>query len=1010
MHLRRLAITMLVCTAPLTVGVRAAHRLSRAAILGPVATGGVASAPAPRTAFAQMCASSAESWTAERTRRKFLDFFSSKHNHSFVTSSPVVPHDDPTLLFTNAGMNQFKPIFVGQVASTSPLASLERAANSQKCIRAGGKHNDLDDVGFDTYHHTFFEMLGSWSFGDYFKEEAIAMAFELLTKEYGLDPSRLYATYFEGDEAMGLEPDLEARGLWKHYLPEDHILPGDSKDNFWEMGETGPCGPCSELHYDRIGGRNAASLVNQDDPDVLEIWNLVFMQFNREDAKTLRPLPAKHVDTGMGFERLVSVLQDKPSNYDTDLFLPIFAEIQKLTGAPAYQGRLGEEDPELIDTAYRVVADHIRTLTVAIADGATPNNEGRGYVLRRILRRGLRYGRQKLGAPPGLFAALVPAVVESLAGTFPEIRAKQEAVAAVLAEEEESFSAMLARGIKELNERAAALKAKGGTMIDGDAAFFLYDSMGFPLDLTTLMAAEMELTVDEEGFKVALAAQRTRSAAAGKAARGGADTLSLSTEASKALLDSGVADTDDSDKYEWAAPARHSSLAAILTADGFSEAVDADADAQLGLVLDRTAFYAEAGGQAADCGRLLSDDGETVFKVTHVQAYGGYVLHTGKLLKGSLAKGKPLTCEVSYATRRKTAPNHTLTHLLNAALVNVLGDGVFQKGSLVDEAKLRFDFSHAKALSADELQQVENHVQTAVADALPVHSAVVPLERARAIDGLRAVFGEANPDPVRVVSVGATVEALLGEEASQAAAAASIELCGGTHIANTAEAQAFALVEETAVAKGIRWLTGVTGELATAASSLAETLESAFGTLGLGSDKSEMGAFKSELDGATISAHRKEALRARFAALEKEHAAEAKRRSNELTQRATAAALEAADAAAAAGRRFAVVRLYDGFNPKSAQALLKQFGKQQPRLALLAFAANVDDEKVACFAAVPANLQQQLAANGWVGAALAPCNGRGGGKAASAQGSGSGVAQLPAAIEAAQAFASEALE
>lgn len=370
------------------------------------------------------------SLTNKELRQQFLDFFYSKQ-HEYRHSSSTIPHDDPTLLFANAGMNQFKPIFLGTVDPKTPMAKWKRAVNSQKCIRAGGKHNDLDDVGKDTYHHTFFEMLGSWSFGDYFKEEAIDWAWELLTEVYKIPGDRLYATYFEGDEKQGLECDTDSKNFWLKYLPADRVLPGNAKDNFWEMGETGPCGPCSELHYDRIGGRNAASLVNMDDPDVLEIWNLVFMQFNREADKSLKPLPACHVDTGMGLERLVSVIQDKRSNYDTDMFMPIFKKIQEKTGAREYQGKLGDEDEGGVDMAYRVLADHARTLTIAISDGGRPDNMGRGYVLRRILRRAVRYS-QKLGAKPGDFASLVDVVGEILGEAFPEILKDPETVKEVI--------------------------------------------------------------------------------------------------------------------------------------------------------------------------------------------------------------------------------------------------------------------------------------------------------------------------------------------------------------------------------------------------------------------------------------------------------------------------------------------------------------------------------------------------------------------------------------------------
>lgn len=427
-----------------------------------------------------------------------------------------MPLSDPTLLFTNAGMNQFKAIFLGTVDRDSDFAKLKRAANSQKCIRAGGKHNDLDDVGKDSYHHTFFEMLGNWSFGDYFKEEAIQLSWQLLTKVYGLQPDRLYVTYFEGKADAGLDPDTEARDFWlAQGVPEDHILTGDMKDNFWEMGDQGPCGPCSEIHYDRIGGRNASHLVNQDDPNVIEIWNNVFIQYNREPDKSLKSLPNKHVDTGMGFERLVSILQNKPSNYDTDVFTPLFARIQEITGAREYQGKFGEEDADGVDTAYRVVADHVRLLTFAISDGGVPNNVGRGYVVRRVLRRGARYARKYFNTEIGsFFSKLVPTLVEQMGDMFPEIKKKQDEVKEILDEEEVSFAKTLDRGESMFEKYAQNCKSSGTKTLAGADVWRLYDTYGFPVDLTRLMCDERGLEIIDKD--VAEAQEKAREASKGE--------------------------------------------------------------------------------------------------------------------------------------------------------------------------------------------------------------------------------------------------------------------------------------------------------------------------------------------------------------------------------------------------------------------------------------------------------------------------------------------------------------
>mgnify|MGYP004707593831 FL=1 len=485
-------------------------------------------------------------WNAKVVRQTFLDFFVKNKGHNFVSSSSVIPYEDPTLLFANAGMNQYKPIFLGTVAPNSPFAGLNRAANSQKCIRAGGKHNDLEDVGKDSYHHTFFEMLGNWSFGDYFKTEACALAWELLTEVYGLQKDRLYVTYFGGEPSANLEPDLEAKQIWLDLgIAEDHILAGSYADNFWEMGDQGPCGPCSEIHYDRIGGRNAASLVNMDDPNVLEIWNLVFIQYNRESSSKLVPLPAKHIDTGMGFERLVSVLQDKMSNYDTDVFTPLFVKIQELANVRPYEGKFGAEDVDGIDTAYRVLADHVRTLVIALADGGVPNNDGRGYVLRRILRRGARFARKKLGfTDPNFFSSLAPTLIEQISDIFPEVLNNRDQIFEILDEEELSFAQTLDRGEKLFEKMVAKAKASNSNKLGGKDVWRLYDTYGFPVDLTRLMAEEQGMEIDEVEFEKARIESREASKGLGKGGRKGANEFKLDVYQISQLHSEGVLPTE----------------------------------------------------------------------------------------------------------------------------------------------------------------------------------------------------------------------------------------------------------------------------------------------------------------------------------------------------------------------------------------------------------------------------------------------------------------------------------
>jgi len=767
--------------------------------------------------------------SASEIRQQFIDFFMDKCGHTFVPSSPCVPHDDPTLMFANAGMNQFKPIFLGQQQpdvdkwpGVKP-GMATRAANSQKCIRAGGKHNDLDDVGHDTYHHTFFEMLGNWSFGDYFKKEAIAWAWELLTDVWGVDGSRLHATYFEGDADEGLEPDTEARDLWLKILPPERVHPGNKKDNFWEMGDTGPCGPCSELHIDLTPDKSGAALVNGDDARVIEIWNLVFIQFNRS-ADGLSPLPAKHVDTGMGFERISSVLQGMDanrlgqfSNYDTDVFTPIFDGIKKVTGAGTYEGLLedataDQQTPAVMrDVTYRVIADHIRTLTFALTDGAVPSNDGRGYVLRRILRRAVRYGRQFFDMHEPFLYKLVPVVIDTMAEAFPELKSAHggknvEHVSEIVRDEEASFGKTLDRGIALFNEAAEYAEHHHKGRISGEDAFKLHDTYGFPIDLTELMAEERGLTLNIGEYERLMEEAREK-------ARAGSSSQGL-------ILPSDVIDseTDDSAKYEDPiAPVDANYLGGVETSiDGLS-----------GMVFDRTCFYGEQGGQIGDTGHIQFPQGkiEVVRTVREKNAIVHlYNRRSLDQLKESLSHGQKARLIVNDEIRRPIMSNHTATHVLNWALREVLGDHVQQKGSLVDAEKTRFDLSHNSAINDDELTRIEKLVNDQIDEDLPVHTKVVDQKAAREVNTLRAVFGEKYPDQVRVVSIGVPVDELLADPKNTEWMKYSVEFCGGTHVTSTKTINAFRLIEESAVSKGIRRVVGVTGERAAAADKAAVDL------------------------------------------------------------------------------------------------------------------------------------------------------------------------------------------
>lgn len=938
-------------------------------------------------------------WTGARTRAAFNEFFETK-GHTYWPSSAVVPLNDPTLLFTNAGMNQFKPVFLGTVDPNSDMGKVTRACNYQKCIRAGGKHNDLDDVGKDVYHHTFFEMLGNWSFGDYFKEEAITWAWELLTHVYKLPGDRLYATYFQGDPAQGLPVDEEARDIWLRFLPQERVLPYGCKENFWEMGDQGPCGPCTEIHFDRIGGRDAASLVNQDDPNVLEIWNNVFIQFNREADGSLKSLPAKHVDTGMGLERITSVLQGKMSNYATDIFMPIFDEIQRITGARPYTDLVGKDDVDGKDMAYRVVADHIRTLSFSIADGARPGNEGRDFVLRRVLRRAVRYGRETLGAQEGFFAQLVDVVQQLFGPYFPELIAARDTIYNVIREEEASFSRTLMKGIERFKKVAAG--AQGG-VLGGEEVFLLWDTFGFPVDLTELMANEQGLQVDKEGFEKRFEEAREKSKAASKkSAQGG---LKFEAEATGWLQAKSISLTNDEPKYlDEDASAQ---VLAILTTSGFVDSVTAESEGPVGLVLDKTSFYAESGGQINDTGVLTGSAGSLT--VQDAQVAAGYVLHIGEV-SGSIAVGSSITTSVDRSRRSLIKPNHTFTHVLNFALRKVLGEHVDQKGSIVLPDKLRFDFSNNGVVEADKLGQVEAICREKLAAQLPVSSKEVPLAAAKEITGLRAVFGEVYPDPVRVVCIGSTIDDLLAAPKLESNKELSVEFCGGTHLTNTAEAKAFALISEEGIAKGVRRIVAFTGDEAAKAISagqqLASDLEAAEKLSGPELETA-VAAIKQVLDVAVIPAAHKAQLRDQLTVLQKRILEAAKANAAANKQAAVAAAVAAGDAAVAAGRGYVILNLGVGSDAKALTEAWNALTAKHTSLAGLFLTA--DASKAVGYAAVPDAAQAKLKANEWLGAALQVLGGKGGGKPGVAQGTGPAVDKLAEALAVAEKMAKESL-
>jgi alanyl-tRNA synthetase len=723
--------------------------------------------------------------SSNEIRGAFIEFFKER-GHVFVPSWPVVPIGDETLLFTNAGMNQFKDIFLG-----FRKPDCRRAANSQKCIRVSGKHNDLEEVGLDTYHHTFFEMLGNWSFNDYFKAEAIEWAWGLLTGVYGIDPDRLWATVFAGDPDDGSGPDDEAAAIWTRAtgLPKERVLFCGRKDNFWEMGATGPCGPCSEIHIDlgpercdmrHIPGHRCR--VNGGCARFIELWNLVFIQFNRRPDGSLERLGANYIDTGAGLERVAAVLQNKTSNYDTDLFMPIIRAVEGLCGCK-YTSQLGSKT----DNAFRVIADHIRTLAFAITDGVTPSNEGRGYVIRRILRRAARFGRNLEMKEPFLYK-LVDVLAAEMGGAYPELKERGALAAQVIRTEENSFGRTLDRGLEIFAAAAARAQQSERPTISGEDAFQLYDTYGFPLDLTQLLAREQGLKVDTDEFERLMTQQRERARASQKAA-------SLTA----GLTGRTLPETDDSFKYVVDHCTSH--IVGWIDADGLhtDEPLEAT-DREIGLVLDRTCFYAESGGQVGDAGMITAPGMEFVVETT--EKIAGCVIHRGRLAAGRVEIGAEAKAVVDKQ-RKATKKNHTATHLLQWALQQTLGSAVHQQGSLVGPDYLRFDFTWPKALTADEIAKVEKLVNEKIFEAHPVICPVLPIEKARKL-GAMALFGEKYGDEVRVLAIGAADEKDLPEAFSK-------EFCGGTHVSNTEQIGGFKVIREESVSAGVRRITALTG-------------------------------------------------------------------------------------------------------------------------------------------------------------------------------------------------------
>ncbi|KAG1760339.1 tRNA synthetases class II (A)-domain-containing protein [Suillus occidentalis] len=872
-------------------------------------------------------------WTARKVREEFFSYFRSK-NHTFVPSSSTVPYDDPTLLFANAGMNQYKSIFLGTVDPNSERGKLKRAFNSQKCIRAGGKHNDLEDVGKDSYHHTFFEMLGNWSFGDYFKKEAIEFSWDLLTNVYGLPKDRLYVTYYAGDPQNGIPTDEEAKQHWlSQGISPDHVIA--SKGNFWEMGATGPCGPCSEIHFDRIGGRNAAHLVDGDDPNVLEIWNNVFIQFNRDDDGSLKPLPNKHVDTGMGFERLVSVLQNKLSNYDTDVFSPIFTRIQELTGARPYSGKFGNDDVDGIDTAYRVVADHVRTLSFALSDGGVPNN----------------VGPKKLGAPIGsFFSSLMPVVVETMGDIFPELTKKQDDIKEILDEEEESFSRTLDRGEKLFDQYATAYERSG---CQRSLMVQMYGGCmtrtGSPSTSHGSWQRSLSSEFNEKEFEDAQ--EHSKLASKGSFKKDKADLVKLDVHDLAVLeKNDAIPKTDDSSKFQLGNIT--ATVKGIYYHKAFiSSTSNIPADANFG-----------AGGQEYDTGNI---------------AYNGYVLHTGSLKYGQLSVGDEVISSYDELRRWPLRSNHTATHILNFCLREVLGDHIDQRGSLVAPTKLRFDFSHKAQISLPELAKIESMSIDWIKKNVKVYGKDLDLTTAHKISGLRC-------HPVRVVVLGYDVDEVAKDIDNPKWRSTSVEFCGGTHVAKTGDIKDFL---------------PVTGQEAYEASRVANSLKVRLEQLESAEGKEKDSGLKAlsvELGQADISVLLKAELKDRLATLRKALDKQIKEKENAINKAAVNSLVTFFEEKPDSEVYFAILEV-DG-NAKILQNVVMQGKKLGKTVYVFSVDAEGGKVAHANYVSESAR-SRGLDARTWASKVSDILGGKAGGKEDGAQGVGVNVAQVEEALK-----------